>query len=109
MNIEGKFPGLPERIEEFFFELCDAVILALTEEDEHYTELTHKKDEIEKRYPAVVKYLEENDSISLTAEEHTGLIECVELAAEIEEIERKAIYWAGHKDCLTYLQKLEKI
>jgi len=84
----------------------DAIILALPENDSRYAKLLEREQDIESRFPDVLDWLEGSGPLSLSAEEHAGLVEHLELTAEKEDLERIAIYYAGHKDCFEYLRKI---
>jgi len=48
-------------------------------------------------------------AISLTAEEHKALVRYLEIKTEMEDIERKQIYFRGHTDNFAYLKKIGAI
>ena len=101
--------GLTQRIGEGFAEIDSAIVAALPKTDERYAELKAKENELKSRFPQIEKWLEGKDPLTLSAEEHSALTEYLELNAEMEGIERLAIYYAGHKDCFAYLKKIGAI
>jgi hypothetical protein len=102
---EDSCPGLVGQINKNFMELEDAIILSLCEKDEHYAELSDQRKELASHFP-IESWLEGSGSPSLTNEECAGLAEYMRLTAQIEDIERRAIYYAGHRDCFLYLKKI---
>ena len=98
-----------ERINEGFLTLDDAIINSLPGRDTRYAEMKAHEQELKERFPNINAWLEDTTPLTLTAEEHAGLVEYLELEAGLECIERLAIYYTGHKDCFAYLRKIGAI
>jgi hypothetical protein len=109
MYSEILFSDLPARIAEGFADLDSAIVDALPDNDEEYAGLVKQQKELTARFPKLESWLEGNGPLPLSAEEHAGLVEYLELATQMESIERLAIYYAGHKDCIAYLKKIGAI
>jgi hypothetical protein len=109
MNKEMRGDSLPERIDEMFDEIDSRIVIALQESDEDYAALVRETDELNRRFPKIEQWLEGDGALTLTAEEHAGLARHTALTAETEDTERRAIYYAGHKDCLAWLRKIEAL
>lgn len=103
------FPDFIDMINNRFSDLDDAIINALPEKDERYAELMSRERGLKDQFPNIDNWLEGNGSLSLTAEEHAGMVEYIEINAEKEGIERLAIYFGGHKDCFAYLKRIGAI
>ena len=97
--------GLISIIKENFSEIANEIEKALPKEDERYAELENRQAEIEKAYPDIENWIEKEGPLSLSKEEHDGLIEYLKIDDEMTEIERLAIYYAGARDCINYLKK----
>ena len=100
------FPTLPDRIAEGFADLDSAMVAAMPEKDEQYAKLLEQQKELSARFPDLENWLEGGGALSLSAEERAGLVEYLEVTAQMESIERLHIYYAGHQDCFAYLKKI---
>jgi len=98
-----------QRINDTFAEMDDAIVSALPDKDEHYSELLAQEQRIKDQFPDIDIWLEGDGALSLTAEERAGMVEYLELNAEKEDIERLAIYYRGHKDCISYLKTISAL
>jgi hypothetical protein len=98
--------SLSDHIDEMFMEMDSQIVITLRENDDDYAVLVQKKNEIEIRFPKIEQWLEGTGSLSLTEEEHAGLARYTALTTDMEDLERKAIYYAGHKDCFGWLKKI---
>jgi len=107
--INDIYPDFLQMIDDGFSDMDDAIVNALPESNEHYADMIAREQELMRRFPKIENWLEEEGSLTLTAEEHAGLVEYIELAAEKEDVERLSIYYAGHKDCYAYLKKIGAI
>jgi len=99
-------PDLMNMISENFSAMDSAIVVALIKKDERYAELAKKHDELSDRFPDIEKWLKQEGPLTLSADEHAGLIEHLEVTSYMEDLERMAIYYAGHKDCFEYLKKI---
>ncbi|MDR1439347.1 MAG: hypothetical protein LBJ10_04860 [Clostridiales bacterium] len=97
---------LPEHIDELFTEVDSQIVMALQESDEGYATLAREMSDVDRRFPQIEQWLEGSGALTLTAEEHAGLALHTALAAKTEDMERRAIYYAGHRDCIAWLKKI---
>jgi hypothetical protein len=97
---------LPEHIDELFSEMDSKIVVALQESDEGYAALAGEKSEVTRSFPQIEQWLEGSGAMTLTAEEHAGLAKHTALTAGMEDMERRAIYYAGHRDCIAWLKKI---
>ena len=100
------FTGMVENLEDNFFEISSGVIASLRETDEEYAALFEKRLDLQKRFPCVQAALEGEGAVSMSAEEHKGLLEYLSVTSDMENIERLRLYYAGHRDCFAYLKKI---
>jgi hypothetical protein len=100
------FNGMVETLEDNFMEITSDITDSLRNSDEEYAALFEKRMDLQKRFPCIQNTLEEEGSVSMNAEEHKGLLEYLSVVNDMENIERLRLYYAGHKDCFTYLRKI---
>ena len=103
------FTGMVENLEDNFLEISSGVTASLRDTDEEYTALFEKRLELQKRYPCIQTTLEGDGEVSMSAEEHKGLLEYLGVVNDMENIERLRLYYAGHRDCFAYLKKIEAV
>jgi hypothetical protein len=89
-----------------FLELESGIVAALRKSDEGYAELRKRKKELEERFPFIESVLEGAGAVSLSEDEHAGLSEHTDVSFDMERIERRSLYLAGHRDCLAYLRRV---
>ena len=104
--IDDYYSGLVQRIDIGFSEMDSSIVTSLSETDDRYVNLKVKETELKERFPKIERWFEDKETLTLSAEEHSGLAEYLEINAEMESIERLAIYYAGHKDCFAYLKRI---
>jgi hypothetical protein len=98
--------ALPEHIDELFMEMDSRIVIALQDSDEGYSALVRDRDGMAHSFPQMEQWLEGTGPLSLTEEEHAGLARYTALTTEMEDMERRAIYYAGHRDCIAWLKKI---
>ena len=103
---EDYLSGMTKAINENFLELDSAIIAALPDNDEQYAEVLGQRKELVDRFPILESWNDGSGPLSLSAEERAALVRYMELAGEMENIERLAVYYAGHRDCFAYLKKI---
>jgi hypothetical protein len=100
------FTGMVENLEDNFLEISSGVITSLRETDGEYAALCDRQDELQKRFPCIQAVLEGEGAVSMSAEEHKGLLEYLDVTGSMEDIKRLRLYYAGHRDCFAYLKKI---
>lgn len=103
------FTGMVENLEDNFQEIASGITDSLRDTDSEYTALFEKRLELQRRFPCIGAALEGEGAVSMTAEEHAGLLEYLGVVNDMENIERLRLYYAGHRDCLAYLKKIGAI
>jgi hypothetical protein len=93
-------------IAERFGEMDSAIVTALPEKDECYAALALRKKELLRFFPRMESWISGGGPLSLTEEEHAGLTEYLSVVSNMEDVERRAIYFAGHHDCFAYLKRI---
>jgi len=105
MYSDDVIANLPDRINEGFDEFESAIIVALPRTDARYADLKEQEQELKRRFPLIEHWFEDDGPLSLSSEEHAAMLTYLDLNSDMEGIERLAIYYAGHRDCIAYLQK----
>jgi len=101
------FTGMTENLEDNFQEIASGITASLRDTDEDYADLFEKRFDLQRRFPCIQAVIESDGAVSLTAEEHAGLLEYLGVVNDMENIERLRLYYAGHRDCFAYLQKID--
>ena len=65
------------------------------------------RSELKHQHPFIKKLLEGHGEVQLTAQEHEILNQYFRLYLWADNMERKHIYFRGHTDCFSYLEKIE--
>lgn len=105
-EIPDDYYNLAERIEDVFEEIDSDTCADLREADSEYKEMWDEVIKLQKDFPVIPKITEGDGAVSLSAEEHKALVRYLGLKNEMENIERKQIYFRGHTDNFTYLKKI---
>ena len=100
---------LPSRIEDDFAEIDSDIVIDLQNTNEDYAELSERMDQLRAQYPVIDKMNESSGEIRMTAEEHRAYVDYLNLARQMEDMERQHIYFRGHTDAVAYLKKIKAI
>jgi len=109
--IENKdsFYNLAERIEDAFPEIDSDIATDLYKTDSEYAAMRQEADGLQQAHPVIERVMEGEGKVNLTAEEHAALVQYIGLTRQIEEAERRHIYFRGHTDNFAYLKKIGAI
>lgn len=100
---------LPSRIEDDFAEIDSNIVMDLQNTNEDYTELSDRMDQLRAQYPVIDRLDEDDGEIHMTAEEHRAYVDYLNLARQMEDMERQHIYFRGHTDAVAYLEEIKAI
>ena len=105
----GAYFNLAERIEDAFPETDSNICADLRLNDSRYTEMWQESIRLKECFPVITQIVEGDgeNAVSLSAEEHKALVQYLDLRFEMEDMERKCIYFRGHTDCYAYLEQIE--
>lgn len=108
-TVSDSYFDLPSRIEDAFAEIDSDIVMDLLNTDEDYTALSERMDKLKTQYPVIDKMNEGSGEIRMTAEEHRAYVDYLNLARQMEDMERQHIYFCGHTDAVAYLKKIKAI
>ena len=100
---------LPSRIEDAFAEIDSDIVMDLLNTDEDYAAFSDRMDKLKTQYPVIDKMNEDSGEIRMTAEEHRAYVDYLNLARQMEDMERQHIYFRGHTDAVAYLKKIKAL
>ena len=100
---------LPSRIEDAFAEIDSDIVMDLLNTDEDYAAFSDRMDKLKTQYPVIDKMNEDSGEIRMTAEEHRAYVDYLNLARQMEDMERQHIYFRGHTDAVAYLKRIKAI
>jgi len=106
VNKNDIYTDITERIDEVFCEISNDVVAELRKHDKTYAALCRETGELCSQYHIIEQTCEGGGKNSLSAEEHAALSRYLSLKMDMEDIERKQIYYRGHTDCFAYLKKI---
>jgi hypothetical protein len=110
MNAEqDSYYDLAERIDDGFSEIDSDICVDLREADAAYMEMWRESSLLEESFPVIQEAMDGEGPLSLSAEEHKALARVLSLKHNMENIERKRIYFRGHTDGFAYLKKIGAI
>ena len=92
-----------------FAEIDSDIVMDLLNTDEDYAELSDRMDKLKTQYPVIDKMNEGSGEIRMTAEEHRAYVDYLNLARQMEDMERQHIYFCGHTDAVAYLKKIKAL
>jgi hypothetical protein len=98
-----------ERFEDVFAEVCSEIWSNLRSTDSEYAELWRELLALVESFPVFREVTEGEGAVSLSAEEHKAFIRYLDLKNEMEDIERKHIYFCGHRHSFDYLKRIGAI
>lgn len=76
--------------------------------DEDYAALSDRMDKLKTQYPVIDKMNEGSGEIRMTAEEHRAYVDYLNLARQMEDMERQHIYFRRRTDAVAYLKKTKR-
>ena len=93
-----------------FVDIYDGdIVMDLLNTDEDYAGLSDRMDKLKTQYPVIDKMNEGSGEICMTAEEHRAYVDYLNLARQMEDMERQHIYFRGHTDAVAYLKNQSNI
>jgi hypothetical protein len=103
---DAYYQSLPDRIKDGFPEIDNEITTELRKRDEGYLALFRESDNLQSEFPVIMEVLEGEGEISITADEHAALVRYLAVKQEMEDMERRHIYFRGHTDTFAYLKEI---
>ena len=100
---------LPSRLENSFPEIDSDIVTDLRKTSEEYADIQQQISDLKKRFPCIMKVMEDKGEIHLTAEEHAAFVQCLRLSRKLDDMERLQLYFRGHTDAVAYLKRIKAI
>ena len=100
---------LPSRLEDSFSEIDSDIVTDLRKNSEEYDEIQQQISDLKKRFPCIMKVMEDKGEIHLTAEEHAAFVQYLRPHLRLDDIERMQLYFLGHTDAVAYLKRIKAI
>lgn len=97
-TVSDSYFDLPSCIEDAFAEIDSDIVMDLLNTDEDYAELSDRMDKLKTQHPVIDNMNEDSGEIRMTAEEHRAYVDYLNLARQMEDMERQHIYFRGHTD-----------
>ena len=98
-----------ERFEDAFSEVCSEIWNTLRTTDREFAEMWRELLALIKAFPVLPVLTEGEGAVSLSAEEHKAFVRYLYLKHQMEDIERKHIYFCGHRHSFDYLKRIGAI
>lgn len=100
---------MPSRLEGEFSEIDSDIVMNLWDTNEEYAKLKQQTSDLKKQHPFIMKLMEGDGEVHLTAEEHAVFVRYLRLYRKTDDMERLQIYFRGHTDAVAYLKKIKAI
>lgn len=107
--LNDAFYDLSKRIADAFPEIDNDIITDMMKQNENYAEIRKQLDTVLKNNPFITTVIEGNAAVSLSADEHTILVDYFDLFIKMTNMERQQIYFRGHTDNFAHLKKIGAI
>jgi hypothetical protein len=100
--------NLAERIGDTFPDIDNDICVDLRHNDSEYMEMHKELIKLQEDFPVLAKLTEcaAKEPITLSPDEQKALSQYLSLKHDMEEFERKKIYFRGHTDSVAYLVKV---
>lgn len=79
---------LSSRLEDSFPEIDSDIVTDLRKTSEEYADIQQQISDLKKRFPCIMKVMEDKGEIHLTAEEHAAFVQCLRLSRKLDDMER---------------------
>lgn len=90
-----------------FEEFMSDMFVKLEKKSKDYQTLKNKEEKLLNKYPDLRNIIEDRESMDLTKEEVSALINILGIMDDIRMIEEKELFVNGMKECCNVLKKLE--
>ena len=103
-----KYTNLAERLDDVYPDIDNDICEYLRKNDGEYKELWREHVKLQEDFPIIAKITESviTEPVTLSPEEQRALAQYLSLKNDMENIERKQIYFRGHTDNYAFLKKI---
>lgn len=105
--MSNQYIDLPTRIMKDFSEIDSNIVMDLYKTNKQYAELQNEISNLKKQCPFIDEITEGEKEIHLNVQEHSVLIRYFRLLRQMDNMERKHIYFCGQKDAVAYLKEIK--
>ena len=105
--MSNQYIDLPTRIMKDFSEIDSNIVMDLYKTNKQYAELQNEISNLKKQCPFIDEITEGEREIHLNVQEHSVLIRYFRLLRQMDNMERKHIYFCGQKDVVAYLKEIK--
>lgn len=90
-------------------EIDSDIVTDLRKTSEEYDEIQQQISDLKKRFPCIMKVMEDKGEIHLTIEEQAAFVQCLRLLRQLDDMEHLQLYFRGHTDAVAYFKKIKAI
>lgn len=85
------------------------IVVYLMKDHEEYQKIRNRQNALTKKYPSLISFLDGNESITLSAEEHNAVKEYLRNRDEIAGMEKEYSYYYGQAGLISYGMMLKNL
>ena len=100
------YADLTKRIDDMYHEIDNEIVVKMSHTNEKYAAMRKKVTDMQETHPFIPAVMDSDKAITMTTEEHQILLQYLDLIREMEDVERRQIYFRGHSDCFAYLKRI---
>ena len=102
----GSYYNLAKRIDDSFMDIDGDTCIDLRKSDGKYLEMWEEVIKLQNDFPIIPQIVEGKGAVNISTEEHGALSRYLSLKNDMENMERKQIYYRGHTDNCAYLVEI---
>jgi len=100
---------LASRLDESFHEIENDALSDFADNNEEYSKLQAQISRLKLQNPFIGELIDGSFKGQLTEQQSAALVTFIGLYMDLEEMERKHLYFRGHTDAFAYLKKISVI
>jgi len=100
---------LASRLDESFHEIENDALSDFADNNEEYSKLQAQISRLKLQNPFIGELIDGSFKGQLTEQQSAALVTFIGLYMDLEEMERKHLYFRGHTDAFAYLKKINAI
>ena len=107
--MNDNYYDLASRLEDNFHEIENDALTDLAETNEEYAKLQAQISRLKLQNQFIGELIDGSFEGTLTEQQSAALVKFIDLYMDLEEMERKHLYFRGHTDAFAYLKKISVI